>query len=138
MKLRRAQVAQAPDASEELWSPVNREGTGQTTDSVRQVLAAQSLQLPASVLAAIEQVVHTPPCRAESHAAAALHKELALRAVFADLDAVTSSTLVRRLDRDDPGDPVVRNLRRLLPERRARLRAFLADCRRRTALRDPG
>lgn len=61
-------------------------------------------------------------------------KEAELGAVFATLSVLESRALHARLVAPKPGDELAHKFARLTVERRARLMAFLADCRRREAL----
>jgi hypothetical protein len=68
---------------------------------------------------------------AKAHAA----KEQALAAVMAELSAWEAWHLHKRLMNPRSGDPLAQAFSRIIPERRARLLAFLGDARRREALR---
>ena len=62
-------------------------------------------------------------------------KEQALRAELAQLDPAESAALAARLRKAQPGDPIAAEVARLIPERRARIQSFLADARRRQAMK---
>ncbi|MGE3547710.1 MAG: hypothetical protein AB7L28_27535 [Kofleriaceae bacterium] len=71
----------------------------------------------------------------ESLLAGFRRKERALAAAFAGLTLDDARALSSRLSREDPGDLLAVRFARLTAERRARLLSFLADARRRDALR---
>jgi hypothetical protein len=62
-------------------------------------------------------------------------KEAELLAAFDKLTVLDARELRRRLALALPGDPIAVRFARLIPQRRARLIAFLDDARRREALR---
>ncbi|MEO6774739.1 MAG: hypothetical protein ABI467_17320, partial [Kofleriaceae bacterium] len=62
------------------------------------------------------------------------HKERALLSELAVLDADECAQLAKRLHKQQPGDPIVAAVARMIPARRARLLAFLDDARRRASL----
>jgi len=78
-------------------------------------------------------ILASPPAglpAAHAHA----HKEHQLRSVFAGLELLDAWHLHRRLSNPAVSDPLVAAFMRLVPDRRARLLAFLGDARRRQAL----
>jgi hypothetical protein len=70
----------------------------------------------------------------ETYAAAFLRKERALGERFAQLSAADARLVHRRLSRCATDDALAARFARLLPDRRLRLLAFLADAPRRAAL----
>jgi hypothetical protein len=76
--------------------------------------------------------IRARPITDESAAAGHARKEAELKAVFARVSAVESRALHTRLARGD--DELARLIGRMVPERRLRLLAFIADARRREAL----
>ncbi|MEO8703712.1 MAG: hypothetical protein ABI867_26920 [Kofleriaceae bacterium] len=97
----------------------------------QEVAAAVSTELETAMLAAIRALPET----GESHLASATRRELAIAALFNQLDVVTAYHLARRLDIRRPEDELATAFhQRLGPERRARLRTYLAGARRRAAL----
>jgi hypothetical protein len=81
----------------------------------------------------IEIILAAPPAgvpAAHAHA----HKEQQLRSVFAGLEVIDAWHLHRRLSNPAASDPLVAAFMRFVPDRRARLLAFLGDARRRQAL----
>lgn len=79
-------------------------------------------------------VLTRPRSPDESHLVAAEHREQRLHDLFGQLSVAQALTLSRRLDADRDGDGVALAFRRLTVERRRRLRAYLADMRRRIAI----
>ncbi len=75
------------------------------------------------------------PLQGETIAVAYQHKEARLREVFATVSAVDARSLHARLSTPQPDDTVAERFARLAADRRARLLAFLADARRRSARR---
>jgi hypothetical protein len=61
-------------------------------------------------------------------------KEQALCAELAQLDPAESAALAARLRNAHAGDPIAAAVARMIPERRARIQAFLAGARRRAAV----
>lgn len=81
--------------------------------------------------AAILGALTRPLAPGEGHQLGNANRERELRELFASLDALQSHHLGRRLDLDRPSDALAQAFRRLIVDRRARLRAFIADARRR-------
>lgn len=104
-----------------------------TSDEARAQAQRYAVEVPADIEAAIVAVLVRPPAPGESHRSAGDQRELALRELVGQLSAAQSLALERRLDMDRDTDPLAVAFRRLLGARRVRLRAFLADCRRRLA-----
>jgi hypothetical protein len=71
----------------------------------------------------------------ETIEAAFRRKEIELGALFATVSVAAARELHRRLSAPAPTDPMATRFARLRSDRRARLLAFLADARRREALR---
>ena len=77
----------------------------------------------------------TRPLRpGEGHQIGNANREAELRDLFATLDPLQAREVLRRLDVNRSDDALVRAFTRMVVERRSRLRAFLADARRRQAL----
>lgn len=87
-----------------------------------------------SLEAEIASVLDESPLPGEQLAAAFQRKELTLASLFARLTVVEARELHRRLARPIAGDALVVRFERLIPERRARLLAFLEGARRREAM----
>jgi hypothetical protein len=82
-------------------------------------------------------ILEAPLAPGETVASGYHRKEAALGAVLAALTVPEARALHARLLAARPGDPLADKLTRLTAERRHRLIAFLADARRREALRLP-
>ena len=80
---------------------------------------------------AILQALTRPLAPGKGHQIGNANRERELLELFANLDAMQSHHLGRRLDLDRPGDTLAQAFRRMIVERRGRLRAFIADARRR-------
>jgi hypothetical protein len=83
----------------------------------------------------IRGVLDTPPRPGEQLEAAFRRKEHMLGELFARLSVMDARTLHHRLDVAHAGDELAASFGRLRADRRARLLAFLADARRREAMR---
>lgn len=94
------------------------------------VIAPASTDIDARLLA----ILRAKPDPTETIASAYHRKEHELGAVFAALAPVQALELHRRLSRPRPDDELAARFARLVPPRRARLLAFLADARRRAAM----
>ncbi len=81
--------------------------------------------------AAIVGALTRPLAPGESHQAGNANREREVKELFASLDVVQAHHLGRRLDLDRPTDTLAQAVRRMTVERRVRLRAVLADARRR-------
>jgi hypothetical protein len=79
-------------------------------------------------------VIDAPPHPGEHLASSFGRKELMLGDLFARLTVVEARELHRRFTRAAADDALALRFNRFIPERRARLLAFLADARRREAL----
>ena len=79
-----------------------------------------------------------PPIPGERLDVAFRRKERELEAIFERLTLEDTRQLHRRLTLMLPTDPLAIHFGRLVPERRSRLLAFLADARRREVLRNIG
>jgi hypothetical protein len=80
-------------------------------------------------------ILEAPLAPGETAASGYRRKEEAIGAVLATLSVPESRALFARLTAAHPGDPLAEKLTRLTVERRHRLLAFLAEARRREALR---
>src|SRR5680860_508451 len=87
--------------------------------------------LPETIETAIVAILMCPPGPGETHVAAARNRERALGEVFGHLSAAQNLALARRLDRNRDDDRIAVAFRRFTIERQQRLRAYLADARRR-------
>ena len=90
-------------------------------------------ELSEAIVASIRYVLERALDPAETIAAAFQRKEHDLGALFATLSVPQSRALHRRLSAPAVGDELVTLFERLTRDRRARLLAFLADSRRRSA-----
>ena len=114
-----------------IWEPVEREPGGlPTTDEVLNAMRPPE-QLPAELEASIVATLTRALRPDESHHTGNANRERELLAQFASLTPVQAYHLRRRLDLDRNNDALAVAFRRLLITRRQRLRAFLADTRRR-------
>lgn len=84
--------------------------------------------------AEIIAILARPTPNGELPSEAFRRKEQELGKLFAQLSAIDSLELDRRLTINAPADPIARLFTRLVPERRVRLIAFVRDARRREAL----
>lgn len=80
------------------------------------------------------QILEAAPAWNQTVDAAFRNKERALLEVFASLSCADATRLYHRLASPRAGDPVSSWLTRLVPERRARLLAYLAEAPRRAAV----
>lgn len=103
-----------------------------TTDRARSV-TRQEKQLDPEMEAALIATLMRPLAPGESHHAGSCNKERELYALLSQLDVMHAYQLGRRLDADRPTDALVVAFRRLVIERRQRIRAFLRDARRRAS-----
>jgi hypothetical protein len=114
-----------------IWEPLAAEpGRVPTTD---EVLARQPGQLAAEIDAEIIALATRPLLPGESHYTGGDNRERELRLAFAKLTPLEAYQVRRRLDIDRGDDALVSAFRRLAVERRTRLKAFLADPRRRVS-----
>jgi len=86
-----------------------------------------------AIEAAILQALPRPLAPGEGHQIGNANRERELLELFANLDVMQSHHLGRRLDLDRPSDALAQAFRRMTIDRRGRLRAFIADARRRQA-----
>jgi hypothetical protein len=124
-------VAEAAAATSSLiWEPTRAASVGApTTDEVLHRRPAPDA-LPADVEQAIIAMLTRPLHADETHLTGNENRERELRTIFARLTPVQALQLRRRLDADRSTDPLVAAFRRIIVERRQRLRAFLASPRR--------
>ncbi len=113
-----------------LWQPGSRSDTP-TTDAIRE--RARGEQAAGRLDGAIIAVLTRPLRPDEGHRVGNDNRERELVRLLAALTPVETYHLRRRLDADRADDAVVVAFRRLLGERRQRVRAFLSDPRRRCA-----
>lgn len=85
--------------------------------------------------AAILHALTRPLAPREGHQIGNANRERELTELFANLDVMQAHHLGRRLDLDRPSDTLAQAFRRMIVERRGRLRAFIADTRRRQVVR---
>jgi hypothetical protein len=97
-------------------------------------LAWSSVKLEAEIL----ETFAAPAAPGEQLELAFRRKEHELKVLFDRLSVADARALHRRFTLMLPGDPIASRFGRLISERRARLLAFLADARRREALRHVG
>lgn len=116
---------------EPLWVPTRSE-TLTSSDVLHQTRTLQPLQ--ADLEAAIVAILHSPTRSHETHVEAGARREAAAMEIMAQLDPAQAFHVGRRLDIARPDDPIVVAFRRVTPERRARMRRFLADAKRRAAV----
>lgn len=130
--LRALRVALAPDASlqcEPIWEPRARAEAVPTTDEVLHC-HAHGPQLSPQIVAAIIEVLTSPPRAGEGHRDGNDRKEHELRAVLRELRPAEALLVRRRLSASRTDDELVIAFQRFTVDRRARLLAMLADPRR--------
>jgi len=86
--------------------------------------------IPADLERTIVSVLTRPLRADETHVSGNENRERELKAIFSHLGPIQALQLRRRLDVDRDSDPIAVAFRRIVVERRMRLRAFLADPRR--------
>jgi len=97
--------------------------------------AARAALLAVAVDERLIEILDAPLAAGELASSGYLRKEEAIGAVFAALTVLESRALLARLEAARTGDRLVAKFTRLTAERRHRLLAFLADARRREALK---
>lgn len=108
-----------------IWAPVTaRRDTSITTDEVLSRTRPPE-PLPPEIEGAILHSIRRPLAAGESHQNGNANRERELRSIFMTLDAIQSLQLRRRLDLDKDCDQIAVAFRRLVVERRQRLRAVL-------------
>ncbi len=116
-----------------VWEPVPAVPATVSTNAI----VAQN-RPPASLEPALEAAILTsltrPIASGETSAAGNARREAELRALFAKLHAAQSVGLGRRIDIERADDTLAQAFKRLVVERRVRLRAYIADARRRSAM----
>lgn len=128
---------QAADVSSTpFWEPIPRSpGRIPTPSEVLNVQRSERPQnLPSEIETAILATLTRPLTDGEGHQSGNSARERELREIFADLDVWQSYQLARRLDAMRADDALAQAFMRLIPERRHKLRAFLADAKRRQAV----
>lgn len=128
-----AEVAEPPKnrhATQPIWEPTLCTSGALPTTS--EVLAATRPpeQLPADLEASIVGTLGRPLRPDEGHQNGNDNRERELRTLFAELTPIQALHLRRRLDLDRNDDLLAVAFRRLVVDRRQRLRTFLADPRR--------
>ncbi len=118
-----------------VWEPVPSEPSAIPTTSEVLHETRPPEDLEPAMEDAILGALTRPLAPGEGHQMGNANRERELRELFASLDALQSHHLGRRLDLDRPSDALAQAFRRLIVERRARLRAFIADARRRQQCR---
>jgi len=115
------------------WEPPNTAHVSSDDDDseARVRITWKPVQLENEIIAVFDE----RPAPGEQLEMAFRRKEQQLAAVFARLNAVDSLALQRRLNLSLSDDPIAERFGRLVVARRTRLLAFLADARRRIALR---
>jgi len=129
---RRAHLEVVEDPSSLVWEPPAQQepGAPPTTSQVLNVQRQQSDQLPTEIEAALVSVLTRRLADGEGHHTGAIRREQAIAAIIMDLDPLAAYWLARRLDADRDSDPIVAAFRRLIPQRRERLRVVLDQRRR--------
>lgn len=114
-----------------IWTqPAASGGEPMTTDRARATPRLPD-ELDADVEAALIGTLTRALAPGESHRTGNDNKERELYALLARLDLQQASALGRRLDADVASDQLVAAFRRLVTDRRQRIRAFVRDARRR-------
>jgi hypothetical protein len=124
-----ARTANAPS----IWSAVDHAISPNSTDHARATARSVAPLAPA-LEAELLSILTRPLAPGESHQRGSANRESELYAVLGRLDVAQAFQLGRRLDAARPGDVLVAAFGRMLIERRQRIRAFVADTRRRVAL----
>lgn len=128
-----AAVAADSATNSPIWEPVQR-GPGlplTTSEVIHATRPPEALpaELEPQILATLTRPLHPH----ESHHVGNNNREQELRGAFAQLTPNQAFHLRRRLDLDRDSDALAVAFRRLVVDRRQRLRAFLADPRQRAA-----
>lgn len=118
-----AAVSRVPEPP--LW-----EAIGSAAPASQRPVTRISPQLEATIIATLTRDLRA----GENHQIGNANREQELREIFARVDALQAREILHRLDVDRPDDDLTRAFGRIVIERRDRLRAFLADTRRRLAL----
>lgn len=116
--------ADSPPASPPIWTPVRTAGASLTTDELLSRTRPPE-QLPSELEAAILHTLRRPLEAEEGHRDGNANRERELCSLFMGLTAVQCLQLRGRLDRDADSDQIAVAFRRLVMERRQRLRAAL-------------
>jgi hypothetical protein len=111
--------------------PPNEQSTKRADDDALRPLTWKPVARELEILEVLAQPV--PP--GEQLAFAFKRKERRLGELFASLNVADSRELHRRCTLGLPGDALAASFRRLVSDRQGRLLAFLADARRREAVR---
>ena len=109
----------------------NEQSTERSEDDALQSLTWKAVARELEIL----EVLAQPVLPGEQLAFAFKRKERCLGELFAQLSINDSRELHRRCTLGIPGDALAASFRRLVPDRQSRLLAFLADARRREAVR---
>jgi hypothetical protein len=118
-----------------IWEPVPVGASRVPTTSAVLNLKQPSTPIPADVESAIIGTILRPLAPGEGHERGNQAKEQELSAALAKLNPAQSHYLVRRLETDRADDPLCQAFRRLLLERRERLKVFLRNAHRRHVVR---
>ena len=131
-----ARLARAAILAQEPARAAEAAETAETAEAAQPARATR--ELPAVALPSVEeqvlQILGAPPVWGETVEAAFRRKERELVEVLAAVEPAAAAELSRRLAEPRPEDPVAAAFARLVPERRARLLAFLAAAPRRAAV----
>ncbi len=92
-----------------------------------------SAVLPSDLETKLLWLLTRPIGPGETCSAGNARREHELRALLSQFTAIQSLQLGQRLDREQVDDPVAQAFKRLVVDRRMRLRSFVADARRRLA-----
>lgn len=115
-----------------IWEPVGASaGQPPTTSAVLHATRPPEA-LPAAVEAAFVATLTRPLAPGETHTTGNAERERELASLIVGLTPLQAHHLGRRLDIDRADDALARAWKRLLAERRERLRALLRDPRRAT------
>lgn len=114
-----------------IWSPTVEPSPGVPTTSEVLHIERQLDQFPPTLEAEIVATLTRPLAPDETHRIGGENRERDLRAIFARLTPLEAHQLRRRLDAERSDDKLVLAFRRVTIERRTRLKALLAEPRRR-------
>lgn len=139
MTSRRIHLSRDQSASaESIWEPRTAPAELTSSSVLRVQRAFAPPPLPAAAEAELLHLLTRTIAPGETYAAGNARREGALMAFFASLSLLETLELLRRIDAARGDDPIFTGFTRFTAERRARLRGFLRDTRRRHAHQQAG
>ena len=128
----RLQLAETDE--QQIWeAPPASAATPTTSEVMHATRVPRSLQ--ADIEDALIAVIISPLRTNETYVAAGHRREREAKTILEQLDPAQAHHLGRRLDIARPDDPIVVAFCRFSVERRARLRTFIAEAKRRAAIK---